>query len=572
MPVCIAGMHRSGTSMVAKYLQACGLYLGRDEDLMPAAAENPEGFWEHLPLVAISDEVLNRLGGGWDCPPPEPAAGWEAGALAPPRARAATILAHFEGREPWGWKDPRVSLTLPFWRGLLPGLKTVIVVRNPLEVALSLRRRNGFSFALGLTLWHISYRRLLDAAPAAERLATHYDAYFGEPQTEIRRVAAFAGLAADDERLAGFATTVALRHHRRTADDLLEAEVSPAVFALYRELCEEAEWRDTDEARATSQTLGGSVTTGSVPSATSPLEAGIGQVSAATVDAGVWRREVEAFREALAGREARVAELEAAIREHEAARASLEGRVGQLEAAVAERDGKIAERDGRVAERDARLQLWGQARQQAERELGVLRQTAADQERHLEGAGRQVEAMVRHETELRGQLVSLHEQLLHKDAEVMATLGAALARHAPNAPAAAYYRRLLRQVRALVGRLPAGAAVAVASLGDEAMLRFEGRDAWHFPATSAEPTAAFKLIETSAALAQLDLLQGRGARYLVVPSPGQSWLARQPDLERTLRERFAAVADEPGVAVVFELPGAGGPLPVDGDRGAGVAA
>ena len=29
----------------------------------------------------------------------------------------------------WGWKDQRNSLTLPFWEDLLPGLKTVIVVR-----------------------------------------------------------------------------------------------------------------------------------------------------------------------------------------------------------------------------------------------------------------------------------------------------------------------------------------------------------------------------------------------------------------------------------------------------------
>ena len=68
-PVAIVGMHRSGTSMVAKLLQQAGLNLGEEADLMPPAAENPEGFYEHLEFVRLNDEVLNIAGAGWDCPP-----------------------------------------------------------------------------------------------------------------------------------------------------------------------------------------------------------------------------------------------------------------------------------------------------------------------------------------------------------------------------------------------------------------------------------------------------------------------------------------------------------------------
>lgn len=32
-------------------------------------ADNPEGFWEHFGLLALSDELLNALGGAWDLPP-----------------------------------------------------------------------------------------------------------------------------------------------------------------------------------------------------------------------------------------------------------------------------------------------------------------------------------------------------------------------------------------------------------------------------------------------------------------------------------------------------------------------
>jgi hypothetical protein len=31
VPLCIEGMHLSGTSMVARLVQGCGLFLGREE-------------------------------------------------------------------------------------------------------------------------------------------------------------------------------------------------------------------------------------------------------------------------------------------------------------------------------------------------------------------------------------------------------------------------------------------------------------------------------------------------------------------------------------------------------------
>ena len=62
MEIAIAGMHRSGTSMVASLLRQAGLYLGRDEEMLPPAADNPGGFWEHAEFVTLNDEVLRRAG------------------------------------------------------------------------------------------------------------------------------------------------------------------------------------------------------------------------------------------------------------------------------------------------------------------------------------------------------------------------------------------------------------------------------------------------------------------------------------------------------------------------------
>ncbi|HZS16634.1 MAG TPA: hypothetical protein VFA51_01750, partial [Candidatus Udaeobacter sp.] len=67
--ICIAGAHRSGTSMLTRLLHSCGLYLGSKDELMAAQADNPDGFWEHLGFVALNDELLSQLGGAWDLPP-----------------------------------------------------------------------------------------------------------------------------------------------------------------------------------------------------------------------------------------------------------------------------------------------------------------------------------------------------------------------------------------------------------------------------------------------------------------------------------------------------------------------
>src|SRR5690242_7355330 len=70
MPVCILGMHRSGTSMITRLLNLCGLYLGREEVLNPPhLQDNPDGYWEHALFVSLNDEILASFGGSWDAAP-----------------------------------------------------------------------------------------------------------------------------------------------------------------------------------------------------------------------------------------------------------------------------------------------------------------------------------------------------------------------------------------------------------------------------------------------------------------------------------------------------------------------
>src|SRR3954452_5171970 len=236
--ICIAGAHRSGTSMVTRLLHGCGLYLGPKDGLMPPQADNPDGFWEHLGFVALNDDLLSARGGAWDLPP-KSNENLSDERLEPLRMKARLLIEGFQSAPVWGWKDPRNSLTLPFWEELLPDLKTLIMVRNPLEVAYSMGKRNGTSYAFGLRLWEIYNRRLIETAGNHQRLFTHYDLFFDKAEKELERIANFVGLADAKIRSAADLVATKRRHTHFSIDQLVDAGVSGEVIELYRALVAE---------------------------------------------------------------------------------------------------------------------------------------------------------------------------------------------------------------------------------------------------------------------------------------------------------------------------------------------
>jgi GT2 family glycosyltransferase/glycosyltransferase involved in cell wall biosynthesis len=236
--------------MLTRLLHACGLYLGPKDELMPAQADNPDGFWEHLGFVALNDELLNELGGGWDLPPKRDE-NFAHARLEPLRMKARLLIEKFDSTDLWGWKDPRNSLTLPFWQNLLPSMKTLIMVRNPLEVAHSMKERNGISYSFGLRLWEIYNRRVIETAGNQERLVTHYDLFFQDPEPELRRVAHFIGLPEATVKNAATLVKKRRRHTHFTVEHLIDARVAPEVIELYRDLIAEASSKASPKERKT---------------------------------------------------------------------------------------------------------------------------------------------------------------------------------------------------------------------------------------------------------------------------------------------------------------------------------
>ena len=321
--------------MLTRLLHACGLYLGPKDELMPAQADNPDGFWEHLGFVALNDELLSQLGGAWDLPPKSDET-FEHARLDPLRMKARLLIERFNSAGLWGWKDPRNSLTLPFWQDLLPGMKTLIMVRNPLEVAHSMKERNGTSYSFGLRLWEIYNRRLIEAASKQERLVMHYDLFFENAEAELRRIAHFTGLSDSEVQKAAALITKRRRHTHFTIEHLIDARVAPEVIDVYRTLIAEAS--PTGKSRGTTAT---------VSQSTKPDEADLLPGSVSRLNAFVPERIAQIehlYQELLAQAEARhKAQVEELSTHLAQAEARYKAQVEELSTHLAHQDASLAE-------------------------------------------------------------------------------------------------------------------------------------------------------------------------------------------------------------------------------------
>jgi hypothetical protein len=169
-------MHRSGTSAATRLVNLLGLALCTPGDMV-RGPWNPRGHWESRSLMHLDDDLLAQMGRTWWYPPPAGAdyTAVAAGITTTP-AQARRVFRQVHRRVPWVWKDPRASVLVPFWRSALgPRLASVIVFRNPLDVAVSLGRRHGVPVSFGVALWERYNRLLLAHARGLPVLVTRYD-------------------------------------------------------------------------------------------------------------------------------------------------------------------------------------------------------------------------------------------------------------------------------------------------------------------------------------------------------------------------------------------------------------
>jgi glycosyltransferase involved in cell wall biosynthesis len=248
-PVIVAGMHRSGTSLVAQLLFRCGLSMGPERAFLPANPDNPSGYWEINGIDVFGNRILEQFGGSWDqVPQALHTDEWlDDLDLHELQSEALELLSPAISRDkPWGWKDPRNSILLPFWKTIFPELKLVVCLRNPLEVAFSLSKREWSTrtFQESLKLWRDYYEILNEHLAGSEMIVTHYESHFWKPEAELARICDFVGLSPDKTtRMKTIKDTVQQSNYRGVATDqmLKKSEDLPeGLLALYLDLCEKA--------------------------------------------------------------------------------------------------------------------------------------------------------------------------------------------------------------------------------------------------------------------------------------------------------------------------------------------
>lgn len=172
----VTGMHRSGTSLITKWLHACGLQVG--ESLLDAGKGNVEGHYEDLEFLKLHEEILASKGANTD-------------GLSPPfdlipsryeKAKMKAIIGVKNASYPqWGWKEPRTCLFLNTYNELLPDAKYLVLLRDHKEVVQSLLKRDfsyideryqARSWPVRL-VWNGFYR----AARVKKHRAKNYDRY-----------------------------------------------------------------------------------------------------------------------------------------------------------------------------------------------------------------------------------------------------------------------------------------------------------------------------------------------------------------------------------------------------------
>lgn len=146
-PLVITGMHRSGTSLLAKFIYHSGIDLG--DKLLGAKPSNIYGHYEDIEILRFHRDILEREFKHQMWVPGLPrltAVDWD---------RGRALIASRKQKSHWGWKEPRTCLFLHLWNKLLPEAFFLFIVRHPLLVldSLSRRIRTRFYHILKHNLW-----------------------------------------------------------------------------------------------------------------------------------------------------------------------------------------------------------------------------------------------------------------------------------------------------------------------------------------------------------------------------------------------------------------------------------
>jgi len=415
--ILVLGMHRSGTSAFTRVISLLGAKLPKN--LMPPMKGNNEtGFWESRDLEHIHDQLLRSAGSYWH--------DWRsldkdwlqsADARLYKELIADYLNEDFPKDPVFVLKDPRICRLLPLWLDVLKDCHIsalpVIPLRNPIEVAESLQKRDGFPREQSYLIW---LRHVLEAereTRGMHRCVMTYDELLADWRSAMsvvgRRLGIVWPVAFDDaaEEINAFLDH-RHRHQAKQLDDLeASAGVPGWVSTSYREMVKLARIGDRDASfRILDATFGDFAEAARIfGSGSAGLYSITCEVEGLRKENAVRRQEVERLTAELDQGGRRIAELSEALTashsEGERLRSELAGRQQEVEQLHGELSGReqelerlgreLSERQqelerlgGELSEREQELERLGGERSEREQELARLREGLSGQGHELE--------------------------------------------------------------------------------------------------------------------------------------------------------------------------------------------
>ncbi len=241
--VVVLGAGRSGTSTVARGVQALGVELG--DKLRPGGGKNPTGFFEDQDLLRLNKRLKRVLGIRGDSVALIEPAQWRSPAVEALRREAVETTRRRFGQYPlWGYKYGRTLRMLPFWedvyRALDLDVQYVVAVRNPLSVAKSrgkLDPRRGTQEKSDLE-WLVNVVPYFGEVRKRPFVVVDYDHIMADPGAELERLATALGLPVTAETRTSIEAYAngflkpGMRHSRFSPADL---DREPGVNQLVRD-------------------------------------------------------------------------------------------------------------------------------------------------------------------------------------------------------------------------------------------------------------------------------------------------------------------------------------------------
>ena len=393
-------MHRSGTSALSRALNLLG------GDMPPRLIEadqwNAAGYWESKPIKDLNEEMLVSGGGEWSEWLEFNPDWFKSSAVQRFRDRAIELVgSEFTDSPLFIFKDPRLSILMPFWRSIFDelGIDQVAIhpLRNPVEVARSLERRNNFLMSKGVLLW---LRYTLDGERGTRglrRIFTTFDDLLEDPAGLIERTQDDLGLiwprnSVKARREIAQFLSADMRHHRDGA-------------RVLRSLSYGSDW-----VVRTYETLMGFAADGENADGRAALDEVRAQFVAASHAFGTIAKDNE-------DRHAKIAQLQQDREKAGARQAELESSAAAAQAELdALRAGKV-ELERNLSSTQERLAALQTGQETAERQLAEarkerdgLRERARSLEQHVAGSRKQAEELKLAQAEVEARAVKAQEQ------------------------------------------------------------------------------------------------------------------------------------------------------------------